>query len=181
MFDIKFIRENPDAFDAGLARRGVPPKAGEILALDGEARKFTAALNDLQSRRNAASKEIGAAKARGDDDEFNRLRAEVDSIKAQMPTAEAEQKKKQRAIHDILSGLPNIPAKDVPEGEDESANVEIRKWGEPRKLNSAKEHFDLGEALGQMDFETAAKMSGSRFVLLKGQLARLERHRELHA
>ncbi len=175
MFDIKWIRENPDAFDAGLARRGLAPRAGEILMLDEEARKFTHALNDLQERRNAASKQIGAAKAKGDEDEFNRLRAEVETIKQQMPTAEAEQKKKQDAIRDILSGLPNIPADDVPQGEDEAANVEIRKWGEVVKSNSAKEHFDIGEALGQMDFETAAKMSGSRFVLLKGQLARLER------
>lgn len=175
MFDIKYIRDNPDQFDAGLARRNVPPRAGEILMLDEEARKYTQVLNDLQSRRNAASKEIGAAKAKGDDDEFNRLRAEVDSIKQQMPTAEAEQKKKLDAIRDILSGLPNIPADDVPLGEDEAANVEIRKWGEPKRLNDAKEHFDLGEGLGQMDFEAAARISGSRFVLLKGQLARLER------
>ncbi|MEO1240578.1 MAG: serine--tRNA ligase [Pseudomonadota bacterium] len=175
MFDIKYIRDNPDQFDAGLARRNVPPRAGEILMLDEEARKYTQVLNDLQSRRNTASKEIGAAKAKGDDDEFNRLRAEVDSIKQQMPTAEAEQKKKLDAIRDILSGLPNIPADDVPIGEDEAANVEIRQWGEPKTLEGAKEHFDLGEGLGQMDFEAAARMSGSRFVLLKGQLARLER------
>ncbi len=175
MFDIRKIRGNPDQFDAGLARRGVGPRAAEILILDEEARKYTAALNDLQARRNAASKEIGAAKARGDEDAFNRLRQEVDSIKNQMPTAEAEQRKKLDAIRDILAGLPNLPADDVPQGEDETANVEIRKWGEAKKLNSAKEHFDIGEALGQMDFETAAKMSGARFVLLKGQLARLER------
>ena len=175
MFDIKFIRENPDAFDAGLARRGLSPRAGEVIALDKEARKFTEALNDLQARRNAASKEIGAAKARGDEDEFNRLREEVDRIKHQMPTAEAEQKKKLDAIRDILSAIPNLPDADAPDGEDEAANVEIRNWGEPKRVNNAKEHFDLGEALGQMDFETAAKMSGSRFVLLKGQLARLER------
>ncbi|WP_375207347.1 serine--tRNA ligase [Hyphococcus sp.] len=175
MFDIRYIRENPDAFDAGLARRGLAPRAGEILALDEEARKYTVTLNDLQEKRNAASKQIGQAKAKGDEAEFNRLREEVESIKGQMPVAEDMQKKKQEEIRDILSGLPNIPADDVPDGEDEAANVEIRKWGEPEKSNSAKEHFDIGEALGQMDFETAAKMSGARFVLLKGQLARLER------
>lgn len=175
MFDIKWIRDNPERFDAGLARRGLGPRAGEILMLDEDARKFTHALNELQERRNAASKQIGQAKAKGDEDEFNRLREEVERIKQQMPAAEAEQKKKQDAIRDILSGLPNIPADDVPQGEDEAANVEIRKWGEPKRLNDAKEHFDIGEALGQMDFETAAKMSGARFVLLKGQLARLER------
>ncbi|WP_375204144.1 serine--tRNA ligase [Hyphococcus sp.] len=179
MFDIRYIRENPDAFDAGLARRGLSPRAGEILALDEEARKFTHALNEMQEKRNAASKQIGQAKAKGDEAEFNRLREEVESIKNQMPVAEEQQKKYQNQIRDILSGIPNIPADDVPEGEDEAANVEIRKWPEsengPKRLNDAKEHFDLGEALGQMDFETAAKMSGARFVLLKGQLARLER------
>ncbi len=175
MFDMKFIREAPDAFDAGLARRGQAPRAGEILALDEEARKYTHALNELQSRRNAASKEIGQAKAKGDEDRFNELRSEVDRIKQQIPAAEAEKQRALDQINEILSGLPNMPAEDVPEGEDEDANVEIRKWGEPKRLNKAKEHFDLGEALGQMDFETAVKMSGSRFVLLKGQLARLER------
>lgn len=175
MFDIKFIRDNPNAFDAGLARRGLNPRAGEILALDEEARKYTHVLNELQERRNAASKQIGAAKAKGDEDEFNRLRAEVDTVKKQMPVAEAEQKKKQDAIREILSGIPNIPADDVPEGEDEDANVELRTWGEPKSPDNAKEHFDIGEALGQMDFETAANMSGARFVLLKGQLARFER------
>ncbi|NOX95183.1 MAG: serine--tRNA ligase [Alphaproteobacteria bacterium] len=175
MFDIKFIRDHPDQFDAGLARRGVAPQAKAILDLDKAARKLTETLNDLQSRRNAASKEIGAAKAKGDDAAFNALRAEVDAIKKEMPAVEAEQKEKQGAIRTLLSGLPNIPADDVPDGADEAANVEIRKVGEPRQIKDAKEHFDIGEALGQMDFETAAKMSGARFVLLKGQLARLER------
>jgi seryl-tRNA synthetase len=175
MFDIKFIRDNPDAFDAGLARRKVAPQARALIALDAEARKLTESLNALQARRNAASKEIGAAKAKGDDALFNSLRAEVDAIKVQMPAAEAEQKTKLVAIREMLSGLPNLPADEVPDGDDEAANVEDHRWGEPRKINSAKEHFDLGEALGQMDFETAAKMSGSRFVLLKGGLARLER------
>lgn len=175
MFDLKFIRDHSDQFDAGLARRGVMARAGEILMLDEEARKYTHALNELQARRNAASKEIGQAKAQGDEEKFEKLRAEVDQIKTQIPTAEAEKQKRLDQIHDILSGLPNLPADDVPEGEDESANVEIRKWGARSKQNSAREHFDLGEALGQMDFEAAVRMSGSRFVLLKGQLARLER------
>ena len=175
MHDLKFIRENPERFDAGLARRGLAPRAGEILALDAEARKYTLALNEMQEKRNAASKLIGQAKAKGDEAEFNRLKEEVESIKAQMPVAEAEQKKYADQIRDILAGIPNLPAEDAPEGADETANEEIRKWGEPRRLNDAKEHFDIGEKLGQMDFETAAKMSGARFVLLKGQLARLER------
>ena len=175
MFDMKFIRETPDAFDAGLARRGLAPRAGEVVALDEEARKFTHTLNELQARRNAASKEIGQAKAKGDEARFNELRAEVEDIKQQIPAAEVAKEKALEQINEILSGLPNLPVDDVPIGEDEDANVEVRKWGEPATINSAREHFDLGEALGQMDFETAVKMSGSRFVLLKGQLARLER------
>ncbi|MEQ8750973.1 MAG: serine--tRNA ligase, partial [Amphiplicatus sp.] len=175
MHDLKEIRDNPDAFDAGLARRGLPPKAGEILALDADARRFTTLLNELQTRRNAASKQIGAAKGKGDEAEAKRLMEEVEAIKAQMPAAEAEQKRYLDQVNDILAGLPNLPDKEVPQGEDESGNEEVRRNGEPKKLNSAKEHFDIGEALGGMDFETAAAMSGSRFVLLKGQLARLER------
>ncbi len=175
MFDLKLIRENPDGFDAGLARRGLGPRAAEILAFDEQARKFTHSLNELQARRNASSKEIGQAKAKGDEDRFNALRAEVETIKQEIPAEEEGRERAMSAVNDILSGVPNIPDDDVPAGEDEDANVEIRRWGEPAKLDGAKEHFDLGEALGQMDFETAVKMSGSRFVLLKGQLARLER------
>ena len=175
MHDLKSIRENPDAFDAGLARRGLAPRAGEILGLDKDARKFTVALNELQTRRNAASKAIGKAKASGDEDEAQRLMAEVEEIKTQMPTAEVEQKRYTDQIDEILAALPNLPAPDVPDGTDEEHNVELRQWGEPRCMNDAKEHFDIGEALGLMDFEVAAKMSGSRFVLLSGALARLER------
>lgn len=175
MHDLKEIRDNPDAFDAGLARRGLPPKAGEILALDADARRFTALLNELQTRRNAASKQIGAAKGKGDEAEAARLMKEVEDIKAQMPTAEDEQKRYLDQVNAILAGLPNLPDREVPQGEDENDNKEVRRTGEPKRLNAAKEHFDIGEALGGMDFETAAAMSGSRFVLLKGQLARLER------
>lgn len=175
MHDLKEIRDNPDRFDAGLARRGLAPRAGEILALDAEARKFTSVLQDLQTQRNAASKAIGAAKGRKDEAEAARLMAEVETIKAQMPVAESEQKKLQDGLDAILAAIPNLPADDVPNGVDEHGNVEARRWGEPRRFNHAKEHFDLGEALGLMDFETAAKMSGARFVLLKGALARMER------
>ncbi len=175
MHDLKEIRDNPQAFDAGLARRGLPPKAGEILALDADARRFTTVLNELQTRRNAASKQIGAAKGKGDEVEAKRLMEEVEAIKAQMPAAEAEQKRYLDQVNDILAGLPNLPDREVPQGDDETGNEEVRRTGEPKKLNSAKEHFDIGEALGGMDFETAAAMSGARFVLLKGQLARLER------
>jgi len=175
MHDLKYIRENPDAFDAGLARRGLEPRSAEILDLDKKARTFTATLNDLQSRRNATSKKIGAAKGQGNEEEAKRLMDEVDAIKTEMPTIEAEQKAVVDQVTRIVEGLPNLPAADVPSGDDEEANVDIRRWGEPREIEGAREHFDLGEALGQMDFETAAKMSGSRFVLLHGQLARLER------
>lgn len=175
MHDLKDIRDHPDAFDAGLARRGLPPRAGEILSYDEEARKYTHALNELQARRNALSKEIGAAKAKGDEAAFGRLMAEVEAIKAQMPVAEKEQKRCADRVQAILEALPNIPAADVPRGTSEAENVELRRWGEPKAIAGAKEHFDLGEGLGQMDFETAAAMSGARFVLLKGQLARLER------
>ena len=175
MHDLKDIRDNPDRFDEGLARRGLEPRAGEILALDREARKYLSVLNDLQTQRNAASKAIGAAKATGDEAEAARLMAEVEKIKAQMPVAEDEQRRYAKKIDDILAGVPNIPADDVPLGASEEQNVELRRWGEPKKIDKAKEHFDIGEALGQMDFETAAAISGARFVLLKGQLARLER------
>ncbi|GAB4518804.1 MAG: serine--tRNA ligase [Amphiplicatus sp.] len=175
MHDLKAIRDNPDAFDAGLARRGLAPRAGEILALDSEARRFTHALNELQTRRNAASKAIGQAKAKGDEAEAQRLMAEVESIKAQLPAAEAEQKRYLEQLNALLAELPNLPAPDVPGGADEAANVELRRWGEPRQIAGAKEHFEIGESLGQMDFETAAAMSGARFALLKGGLARLER------
>ncbi|MBB5519487.1 serine--tRNA ligase [Amphiplicatus metriothermophilus] len=175
MHDLKAIRDNPDAFDAGLARRGLAPRAGEILALDREARKYTQVLNELQTRRNAASKAIGQAKAKSDEAEAKRLMAEVESIKGQLPAAEAEQKRYLEQLNALLAELPNLPAPDVPDGADEAANVELRRWGEPKEIAGAKEHFEIGEALGQMDFETAAAMSGARFVLLKGQLARLER------
>lgn len=175
MHDLKDIRDNPDAFDAGLARRGLEPLGGHILALDKEARAFTTTLNELQSRRNAASKAIGAAKGKGDEAEAQRLMAEVEAVKQEMAGVEEKQKAKAAELTDILAGIANLPAEDVPEGADENDNVEVRRVGEPRRLNDAKEHFDIGEALGQMDFETATAMSGARFVLLKGQLARLER------
>ncbi len=175
MHDLKDIRENRDRFDAGLKRRGLAPRSAEILDLDMKARAKTTELQELQTKRNAASKAIGAAKAKKDEAEAARLMAEVESVKQQMPAAEAEQKKYLDEIEAILAAIPNIPADDVPDGKDEHDNVEQRKWGAPKRLNYAKEHFDIGEAMGLMDFETAAKMSGARFVLLKGQLARLER------
>ena len=175
MHDMKSIRDNPDAFDAGLARRGLEPRAGEILGLDKEARKYIQVLEDLQARRNAASRAIGAAKGKGDEAEAARLMAEVDDIKAQIPTAEAERDRYLGQVTAILEALPNLPGDDVPAGLTEENNVEQRQWGTPRAMDHARDHTDLGEALGQIDFETAAAMSGARFVLLKGQIARLER------
>lgn len=174
MYDLKDIRKNPDAFDAGLARRSVTPHAALILSLDEKARALTVAMNDAQAARNAASKAIGAAKARGDDAEFDRLRAEVEAIKASVPALEAQEKAIRDEMAAVLAGLPNAPADDVPEGCDESDNFKIREWGTPRQVEGARQHFDLGEPFG-MDFETAAQLSGSRFVLLRGQMARLER------
>ncbi len=175
MHDIKDIRDNPAAFDAGLQRRGLPARSAEILNLDKESRALTQRLNDLQAQRNAASKAIGAAKAKKDEAEAARLMAEVEAVKTAMPALEAEQAGVAAQVSDILAAIPNLPQADVPDGRDESANVEIRRWGAPKNLASAKEHFDIGEALGLMDFETAAKMSGARFVFLKGALSRLER------
>ncbi len=175
MHDLKDIRDHPEAFDTGLARRGLAPQSGEILALDAEARATTVRLNDLQSKRNAVSKAIGAAKAKKDEAEAQRLMAEVEALKAEIPDLEAKQTGRLKEINDLLATLPNSPAADVPDGASEADNREIRKWGEPRAIAGAREHFEIGEALGEMDFETAAAMSGKRFVLLKGQLARLER------
>ncbi len=175
MHDLRFIRENPAAFDAGLARRGLPARSAEILSLDEKARGLTSRLQDLQTRRNAASKAIGAAKAKKDDAEASRLMAEVEAVKQEMPRLEDEEAKAKKALDDILAAIPNLPATDVPDGADEHGNVEMRNWGAPKRIAGAREHFDIGEALGMMDFETAAKMSGARFVLLSGALARMER------
>lgn len=175
MHDLKDIRDNPAGFDAALARRSLPPRAGEILALDAETRALTVTLNELQARRNAASKAIGAAKAKQDHAEAARLMADVDAVKREMPELEARQSALAAAISEILAALPNAPAADAPDGRDEAGNVEIRRVGAPREIAKPREHFDLGEALGLMDFETASAMSGARFVLLKGALSRLER------
>ncbi len=175
MHDIRFIRETPDAFDAGLKRRGLPARSAEILVLDEKARSVTSRLQELQTARNAASKAIGAAKATKDEAQALRLMAEVEAVKAEMPRLEAEEASAKKALDDLLAALPNLPAADVPDGKDEHGNVEVRQWGEPRRIDNAREHFDIGEALGLMDFETAARMSGARFVLLSGALARMER------
>jgi seryl-tRNA synthetase len=175
MHDIKFIRDNPDAFDTGLAKRGLKAQAAALIALDEERRGLIARLQVLQERRNAASKEIGQAMGKGDKARAETLKAEVARIKDGMPAEEEALKAAEASLHDALAAIPNLPADDVPVGPDEAANVEIRRNGSPKGLNSAKQHFEIGEAMKLMDFETAAKISGSRFVVLKGALARLER------
>ena len=174
MFDIKWIRENPDAFDAGLARRGLPPAAEGLLDLDKKRRAAETRAQEIQTERNALSKQIGIAKSKGED--ATEILAKVSESKDAQAAAEAEAKEAEQVLEDALSGLPNLPAADVPDGEDEAANVEIRTWGDPKEFPfEAKDHVDLGEGLGFMDFENAAKLAGSRFVVLKSGLARLER------
>ncbi len=174
MLDIKWIRKEPHALDASLKARGAEPRAAEILALDESWRAATQRLQDIQTRRNAASKEVGKAKATGDEARAAELIAEVAALKDAMAAGEAEEKRLAAQIETLLSTLPNPPLADVPVG-GESANKVLREIGEPRRLNNARQHFELGETLGQMDFEAASKLSGARFVVLKGALARLER------
>ena len=173
MHDIRWIREDPSSFDDALRRRGLPPQAESILDLDTQRRTVQTELQGLLSRRNEASKEIGLAKRGGGD--ASALMEEVGRLKERIPSLEEDERNLAERLNARLSELPNAPADDVPEGADESANVELRRFGEPRRMDWAKEHFDLGEALGQMDFQAAAKISGARFVVLRGGLARLER------
>ena len=174
MHDLRFIREQPDSFDDGLRRRGLPPAAPQILDLDAKRRAAQTAMQEMQQRRNEASKEIGAAKKSGAD--ASALVAEVQSLKERMTEAEETERGLAAALKSVLETLPNLPAADVPDGKDETANREERRVGTPRAFDfQPKEHFEIGEALGLMDFETAAKLSGARFVVLKGALARLER------
>jgi seryl-tRNA synthetase len=175
MHDIRLIRENPQAFDAGLARRGLAPLSAEILGMDAALRALQTEIQGSLARRNEASKAIGQAMAQGRKDEAEALKAEVAELKASLPAQEDAEREQLAALHDKLAALPNLPAADVPEGEDEDGNVEISRWGTPRSFDFApQEHADFAPALG-LDFETAAKMSGARFAFLKGQMARLER------
>ena len=174
MHDIKWIRENPDAFDAALARRNMPASASDILAQDAELRALKTQLQEWQGERNARSKEIGAAKAKGEDAEA--IIVDVGRLKEQIKTGEDQEKAQGEALDAVLAALPNILDDDVPEGADEDANVEVATHGDPRSFNfEPKEHFELGEQLGMMDFDAAAKLSGSRFVVLRQGLARLSR------
>ncbi|PKB19429.1 seryl-tRNA synthetase [Novosphingobium kunmingense] len=175
MHDIKFIRDNPEAFDAGLARRGLESLSGAILTLDAARRAVATAMQEAQGRRNEASKAIGAAMGRGDKDEAERLKAEVAGLKDSLPGLEQEDRELSVQLTDALARYPNLPAAEVPEGEDETQNIEVSRWGTPRSFAFApKEHADIGPALG-LDFETGAAISGARFTFLRGQMARLQR------
>lgn len=175
MHDIRLIRENPAAFDAALARRGVEPAAQSILALDARRREIATRMQEVQARRNEASKAIGAAMGKGDKDTAEALKVEVAALKVELPALEEEERTLTAQQNAALAAYPNAPASDVPEGADESENAELLRWGTPREFSfPPKEHADLGPALG-LDFETGALISGARFTFLKGGMARLHR------
>lgn len=176
MHDIRQIRENPEAFDAALAKRGMEAQSPALLALDASRRAKISAAEAALAERNAASKQVGAAKAKGDEAEFERLRALVSTKKEEIARLEEEAKAEDQRLNDALMSLPNLPLDDVPTGADEADNVEVHRFGTPREYGfKPKEHFEIGEAMGLMDFDMAAKLSGSRFVVLKGALIRLHR------
>ena len=180
MHDIKAIRDNPEAFDLHWSGKGRSGAAAEAVKLDAQLRAAQTALQEAQAKRNESSKLIGQAKAKKDEAEAARLMTEVETLKGVMATAAEEEALVGGKLKDLLASLPNVPAAEVPVGEDESGNVEQRAWGDAKalpagKLNAPKDHVDLGHALGGMDFEAAARMSGARFVVLKSQIARLER------
>jgi len=180
MHDIKAIRENPEAFEAAWSAKGRSGDAAQAVKLDAQLRAAQTVLQEAQAKRNESSKLIGMAKAKKDEAEAARLMAEVEALKGVMATAAEEEALVGGKLKDLLASLPNIPAPEVPAGEDEHGNVEERRWGDASKLpagrlNAPKDHVDLGHALGGMDFEAAARMSGARFVVLKKEIARLER------
>ncbi|WP_225207766.1 serine--tRNA ligase [Novosphingobium huizhouense] len=175
MHDIRLIREDAATFDAALARRGVAPQSAAILALDAQRRAIATRMQESQARRNEASKAIGAAMGKGDKDTAEALKAEVAALKAELPGLEEEERRLTAEQNAALAAHPNLPAADVPEGEDEAGNVELSRWGTPRDFAfTPREHADIGPALG-LDFETGALISGARFTFLKGQMARLHR------
>src|ERR1035437_4058154 len=174
MHDIRAIRADPATFDAAMARRGLPPQAAEILRLDKLRRDDLTRLQEMQARRNALSRQIGQLRRQGGDTAT--LESESASLALKMQEDERGATAMDGQVKAILEGLPNILAPDVPDGPDESANVVLKQWGEPRNLCfTPKQHFELGEALGMMDFSTAAKIAGARFTILRGPLARMER------
>jgi seryl-tRNA synthetase len=173
MHDLRAIRDNPEAFDRALARRGLAPVSPDLLERDARRRALQTQSQELQARRNDVSREIGKAKKEGRD--AGEAMAAMAALKTRLPELEDEERRAGAELDGIMAMLPNLPDEDVPDGPDETANVEIRRWGEPRPIAAPREHFDLGEALGLMDFQAAARMSGARFTVLKGQLARMER------
>jgi seryl-tRNA synthetase len=176
MHDIKAIRDNPDAFDKGLARRGLAPLAAELVARDAAKRDHVQKLQDAQARRNAVSKAVGDAMKAGDKPRAEELKAEVASLKDFIAAGEETERQLTAQLNAALAVIPNLPLEDVPDGKDEHDNQEVRRWGEPPKFAfEPRQHFDIGEWLGLMDFDAAAKIAGARFVVMKGQLARLER------
>ena len=175
MLDISIIRDNPEKFDDALASRGAETMSKQLLTLDEARRMAVRQAQELQTKRNETSKQIGRAKAAKDEDLATKLMDEVAKMKDQLQTAEESEREASLALENALAAVPNIPLEDIPVGTDENFNVEIRKVGAPTRIENPKQHFDIGEELGQMNFESAAKMSGSRFVVLQGQLARLER------
>ena len=176
MHDIRAIRDNPKAFDDALARRGEAPMSAEILRLDEARRGKIAAAEAAQAEQNAASKQVGAAKASGDEAEFERLRKLVGDKKAEIAAMSAEAKELDAQLTDMLARIPNAPADDVPDGADENDNVEVNRWGEQPAFDfTPKEHFEIAGVAPSMDFATAGKTSGARFVMLKGAVARIHR------
>ncbi len=176
MFDLKWIRDNQEAFDAAMAKRGLDAQANNILAVDEARRANVQELQEFQTRRNTASKGIGKAKGTGDEEAAKKLMDEVSELKKSIADGENKERELSSQLKELMSVLPNIPHDDVPEGEDENDNILVREVGTPNTFSfDVKQHFDIGEQLGLMDFETAAKLSGSRFVVLKSALAKLER------
>ena len=175
MHDIRAIRDNPAAFDAALSRRGAAGLSSDILALDGERREAIASAEAAQSEANKAAKEVGAAKGRGDEAEFERLRALVSAKKAEIAKMNDAAKTLDDKLNGLLAEIPNLPYDDVPDGADENDNVEVSRWGSPRNIQNAKEHFEIPAAIPGFDFATAGKTSGSRFVFMKGAVARVHR------
>src|SRR5262249_5016169 len=168
MYDIKWIRENPDAFDRGLKRRGLQPLSQKLIALDEKRRAAITKFEQAQARRNAASKEIGEAKKAKDEVKANTLMTEVAQLKTALPELEEQQRTLAAELENELAQIPNMPLDDVPDGADSSGNVEHHAFGKKRGYAfKPKQHFELGESLGQMDFELAAKLSGARFVVLR--------------
>ena len=176
MHDIRAIRENPEGFDAALARRGLSGLSANVLAIDAARREKILAAETAQAAQNAASKQAGAAKARGDDAEFDRLRGVVNDTKTQIALLNDQAAAQDAALRDVLLGIPNLPLDEVPSGADEAGNVEIKRWGNPRNFDfTPLEHFDIPAALPGLDFTTAAKLSGARFVVLRGAMIRVHR------